>query len=163
MPSKNPYGRAHQWCACLVSGKRPESGRLVSRAGLGKPPCRAPNGNSYRLPDDIPRQARRLRLNSPHALPRPAHNPLRVWLSGRVGRAHGASPPASTPVADHHLRNHHHRSGTGTPTRRAGSLLLGWGRDFSGVSPVRGVSLGGGDYAVSVSVDLEPVEGKETE
>lgn len=37
-------------------------------------------------------------------------------------------------------------------------VLLGWGRDFSDVSPVRGVILGGGDHAVHVAVDLEPVE-----
>ncbi len=37
-------------------------------------------------------------------------------------------------------------------------VLLGWGRDFSDVSPVRGVILGGGDHAVSVSVDLDPVD-----
>jgi transglutaminase-like putative cysteine protease len=35
-------------------------------------------------------------------------------------------------------------------------VLLGWGRDFSDVSPVRGVILGGGDHSVRVSVDLEP-------
>ncbi len=37
-------------------------------------------------------------------------------------------------------------------------VLLGWGRDFSDVSPVRGVILGGGDHSVLVSVDLEPVD-----
>jgi transglutaminase-like putative cysteine protease len=37
-------------------------------------------------------------------------------------------------------------------------VLLGWGRDFSDVSPVRGVILGGGDHVVRVSVDLEPVK-----
>lgn len=37
-------------------------------------------------------------------------------------------------------------------------VLLGWGRDFSDVSPVRGVILGGGDHSVAVGVDLEPVE-----
>jgi transglutaminase-like putative cysteine protease len=37
-------------------------------------------------------------------------------------------------------------------------VLLGWGRDFSDVSPVMGVILGGGGHSVSVSVDLEPVE-----
>ena len=36
-------------------------------------------------------------------------------------------------------------------------VLLGWGRDFSDVSPVRGVILGGGDHGVSVGVDLEPL------
>src|SRR5208283_1587541 len=39
-------------------------------------------------------------------------------------------------------------------------VLLGWGRDYSDVSPVRGVILGGGDHSVLVSVDLEP-EGQE--
>lgn len=39
-------------------------------------------------------------------------------------------------------------------------VLLGWGRDFSDVSPLRGVILGGGRHTVSVSVDLEPaIEG----
>ncbi len=36
-------------------------------------------------------------------------------------------------------------------------VLLGWGRDYVDVSPVRGVILGGGDHSLSVSVDLEPV------
>jgi transglutaminase-like putative cysteine protease len=42
-------------------------------------------------------------------------------------------------------------------------VLLGWGRDFSDVSPVRGVILGGGDHALSVGVDLEPVDNGEPE
>jgi transglutaminase-like putative cysteine protease len=37
-------------------------------------------------------------------------------------------------------------------------VLLGWGRDFSDVSPVRGVILGGGDHVVRVAVDLEPAQ-----
>lgn len=37
-------------------------------------------------------------------------------------------------------------------------VLLGWGRDFSDVSPVRGVILGGGDHVVRVEVDLEPLD-----
>jgi transglutaminase-like putative cysteine protease len=37
-------------------------------------------------------------------------------------------------------------------------VLLGWGRDFGDVSPVRGVILGGGNHSVTVSVDLEPEE-----
>ncbi|WP_428532799.1 transglutaminase family protein [Rhodopila sp.] len=37
-------------------------------------------------------------------------------------------------------------------------VLLGWGRDFSDVSPVRGVILGGGDHVVRVAVDLEPAD-----
>jgi transglutaminase-like putative cysteine protease len=37
-------------------------------------------------------------------------------------------------------------------------VVLGWGRDFSDVSPVRGVILGGGDHVVRVGVDLEPLD-----
>ncbi|MDA8252254.1 MAG: transglutaminase family protein [Rhodospirillales bacterium] len=36
-------------------------------------------------------------------------------------------------------------------------VVLGWGRDYSDVSPVRGVILGGGAHGLTVSVDLEPV------
>jgi transglutaminase-like putative cysteine protease len=40
-------------------------------------------------------------------------------------------------------------------------VVLGWGRDFNDVSPVRGVVLGGGPrHALAVSVDLEPVEAR---
>ncbi len=35
-------------------------------------------------------------------------------------------------------------------------VLLAWGRDFSDVSPLRGVLLGGGAHSLTVSVDLEP-------
>ncbi len=35
-------------------------------------------------------------------------------------------------------------------------VVLGWGRDFGDVSPVRGVILGGGEHSVAVAVDLEP-------
>jgi transglutaminase-like putative cysteine protease len=37
-------------------------------------------------------------------------------------------------------------------------VLLGWGRDYADVSPVRGVILGGGDHTLSVSVDLAPLD-----
>ncbi|WP_158923263.1 transglutaminase family protein [Acidisphaera sp. S103] len=37
-------------------------------------------------------------------------------------------------------------------------VVLGWGRDFSDISPVRGVILGGGDHVVRVGVDLEPMD-----
>ncbi len=40
-------------------------------------------------------------------------------------------------------------------------VLLGWGRDFSDVSPVQGVILGGGGHTVSVAVDLEPADVKD--
>lgn len=37
-----------------------------------------------------------------------------------------------------------------------GHVVLGWGRDYSDVSPVRGVLLGGGEHKLSVSVDIAP-------
>jgi transglutaminase-like putative cysteine protease len=36
-------------------------------------------------------------------------------------------------------------------------VVLGWGREFGDVSPLRGIILGGGDHDLSVSVDLEPL------
>lgn len=35
-------------------------------------------------------------------------------------------------------------------------VILAWGRDFSDISPLRGVLLGGGEHQLEVSVDLEP-------
>jgi transglutaminase-like putative cysteine protease len=35
-------------------------------------------------------------------------------------------------------------------------VVLGWGRDYGDVSPVRGVILGGGRHGMTVSVDVEP-------
>ncbi|MBS7811588.1 transglutaminase family protein [Roseococcus pinisoli] len=35
-------------------------------------------------------------------------------------------------------------------------VVLAWGRDFSDISPLRGVLLGGGEHQLEVSVDLEP-------
>lgn len=37
-----------------------------------------------------------------------------------------------------------------------GHVVLGWGRDYSDVSPVRGVLLGGGKHTLAVSVDITP-------
>jgi transglutaminase-like putative cysteine protease len=34
-------------------------------------------------------------------------------------------------------------------------VVLAWGRDFSDISPLRGVLLGGGEHELEVSVDLE--------
>ena len=36
-------------------------------------------------------------------------------------------------------------------------VVLGWGRDYGDLSPVRGVILGGGKHRLSVSVDLEAI------
>lgn len=38
-------------------------------------------------------------------------------------------------------------------------VVLAWGRDFSDISPLRGVLLGGGEHVLEVSVDLEAAEG----
>lgn len=35
-------------------------------------------------------------------------------------------------------------------------IVVGWGRDFSDVSPLKGIVLGGGRHVVSVSVDVAP-------
>jgi transglutaminase-like putative cysteine protease len=36
-------------------------------------------------------------------------------------------------------------------------VVLGWGRDFGDVSPLRGVVLGGGEHRLQVGVDVEPM------
>jgi len=36
-------------------------------------------------------------------------------------------------------------------------VVLGWGRDYGDISPVRGLLLGGGKHSVTVGVDLEPL------
>jgi transglutaminase-like putative cysteine protease len=64
-----------------------------------------------------------------------------AWVSAWLGPSHGwvdIDPTNGIVVKDEHV-------------------LLGWGRDFSDVSPVRGVILGGGDHVVKVAVDLEPI------
>ena len=37
-------------------------------------------------------------------------------------------------------------------------ITLAWGRDFSDVSPLRGLILGGGKHTLKVGVDVEPIE-----
>jgi transglutaminase-like putative cysteine protease len=36
-------------------------------------------------------------------------------------------------------------------------VVLGWGRDFSDVSPLRGVILGSGAHTLTVAVTVEPL------
>jgi len=38
-------------------------------------------------------------------------------------------------------------------------VTLAWGRDYSDVTPVKGVALGGGEHVISVSVDVSPISG----
>jgi transglutaminase-like putative cysteine protease len=35
-------------------------------------------------------------------------------------------------------------------------VLLGWGRDYADISPVKGIILGGGQHTIQVSVDVHP-------
>ncbi len=37
-------------------------------------------------------------------------------------------------------------------------IVLAWGRDYDDVSPVKGVTLGGGSHTVEVTVEVQPVE-----
>jgi transglutaminase-like putative cysteine protease len=64
-----------------------------------------------------------------------------AWVGAWLGPAHGwidLDPTNNLVVRDEHV-------------------VLGWGRDYGDVSPVRGVLLGGGSHKLSVSVDLEAV------
>ena len=63
-----------------------------------------------------------------------------AWVGCWLGPAHGwvdLDPTNDLVVSDEHL-------------------LLGWGRDFADVSPVKGILLGGGKQGLDVSVDLVP-------
>lgn len=80
--------------------------------------------------------------------PRPGQESLRgadashAWVSAWCGPEFGwvdVDPTNDMVVSDQHV-------------------LLAWGRDFSDVSPVRGVILGGGHHTFGVAVELKPVE-----
>lgn len=65
-----------------------------------------------------------------------------AWVSCWLGPMHGwidLDPTNALVVHDEHV-------------------VLAWGRDYSDISPIRGVILGGGDHSLAVSVDLEPIE-----
>jgi transglutaminase-like putative cysteine protease len=40
----------------------------------------------------------------------------------------------------------------------SGHVTLAWGRDYSDVSPLRGLILGGGAHTLKVAVDMEPID-----
>lgn len=64
-----------------------------------------------------------------------------AWVGCWLGPDHGwidLDPTNNLIVADDHV-------------------VLGWGRDYSDVSPLSGVLLGGGAHTLAVSVDMEPV------
>lgn len=61
-----------------------------------------------------------------------------AWVGAWLGPAHGwvdLDPTNDLVVADEHV-------------------LLGWGRDYADISPVKGILLGGGKQVLEVSVDL---------
>ena len=65
-----------------------------------------------------------------------------AWVACWLGEAHGwvdIDPTNGILIRDEHV-------------------VLGWGRDFSDVSPLCGIILGGGKHTLEVSVDLEPAE-----
>jgi transglutaminase-like putative cysteine protease len=39
----------------------------------------------------------------------------------------------------------------------ADHVTVAWGRDYSDVTPVKGVALGGGEQTISVAVEVVPV------
>ncbi|WP_200306892.1 transglutaminase-like domain-containing protein, partial [Paracraurococcus ruber] len=64
-----------------------------------------------------------------------------AWVGAWLGPEHGwvdLDPTNDVVVRDEHV-------------------VLGWGRDYGDISPVRGVMLGGGEHGLSIGVDLEPV------
>jgi transglutaminase-like putative cysteine protease len=64
-----------------------------------------------------------------------------AWVGAWLGETHGwvdLDPTNNLIVREEHV-------------------VLGWGREFGDVSPLRGIILGGGDHSLSVSVDLEPL------
>jgi transglutaminase-like putative cysteine protease len=63
-----------------------------------------------------------------------------AWVGAWMGKEHGwvdLDPTNDVVVAEEHV-------------------VLGWGRDFSDVSPLRGIILGGGRHRLDVAVDLTP-------
>jgi transglutaminase-like putative cysteine protease len=93
--------------------------------GLGLP---ARYVSGYIRTKPPPGQVRRRGADQSHA-----------WVGAWMGPEHGwvdFDPTNDLIVSDEHV-------------------VLGWGRDFGDVSPLRGVILGGGKHSLKVSVDLE--------
>lgn len=104
---------------------------LSGLRGLGLP-ARYTSGYIRTRPP--PGQARRRGADMSHA-----------WVSAWLGPEHGwvgLDPTNGVTVADEHV-------------------TLAVGRDFSDISPLRGMILGGGHHTLKVGVDLEPLESGE--
>lgn len=100
---------------------------LSALRGLGLP-ARYTSGYIRTRPP--PGQARRRGADQSHA-----------WVGGWLGPAHGwvgLDPTNGVLVAEEHV-------------------VLAVGRDFSDISPLRGMILGGGKHVLRVGVDLEPL------
>ena len=77
----------------------------------------------------------------PGQTPRRGADQSHAWVGCWLGPDHGwvdLDPTNNLVVRDEHV-------------------VLAWGRDYSDISPVRGVLLGGGAHTVTVGVDLAPV------
>jgi transglutaminase-like putative cysteine protease len=101
---------------------------IAGLRGLGLP---ARYVSGYIRTKPPPGQKRRRGADQSHA-----------WVGCWLGEKHGwvdVDPTNGIVVAEEHV-------------------VLGWGRDYSDVSPICGVILGGGKHSVSVGVDLEPAE-----
>lgn len=99
---------------------------LSGLRGLGLP---ARYVSGYIRTHPPPGQARRRGADQSHA-----------WVGGWLGPAHGwvgLDPTNGVLVAEEHV-------------------ILAVGRDFSDISPLRGMILGGGRHTLQVGVDLEP-------
>ena len=99
---------------------------IAGLRGLGLP-ARYVSGYVRTVPP--PGQARLVGADHSHA-----------WVGCWLGPAHGwldVDPTNNLVVGDEHV-------------------VLGWGRDYADVSPIRGVLLGGGRHALRVRVDIEP-------
>jgi transglutaminase-like putative cysteine protease len=82
-----------------------------------------------------PGAARRLGADQSHA-----------WVGCWLGPAHGwidLDPTNGIVVKEEHV-------------------VVAWGRDYSDITPVRGMILGGGDHSLSVGVDLDAIEPSES-
>jgi transglutaminase-like putative cysteine protease len=99
---------------------------IAGLRGLGLP-ARYVSGYVRTRPP--PGQERRRGADQSHAW-------VQAWLGPGLGWAQ-LDPTNALVVRDEHV-------------------VLAWGRDFSDISPLRGVLLGGGAHTLSVSVDLEP-------
>lgn len=82
---------------------------------------------------------------APQRAPRLGADQSHAWVGAWLGPAHGWL--GLDPTNGMLVRNEH--------------VVLGWGRDYRDVAPVRGIILGGGEQTLAVDVDLEPAAGSD--